>query len=53
MKAFMRLKDVSVTDKKEKIKVKKLAAKLAGEDIDLEEVFKEDPKKTVDDEEPF
>ena len=40
MKAIFKLKDMSVTDRKEKIKTKKIALKLAGE-VDLEDVFKE------------
>ena len=45
------LKEISVTDKKEKAKAMKLAMRLAGEDADLGEVFKEVPvKKKVEDE---
>ena len=44
-KAIMRLKDLSVIDKKEKAKTMKVALKLAGDDIDLAEVFKDLPQK--------
>jgi hypothetical protein len=47
MHALMKLKDVSIMDKNEKVKAKKLAQRLAG-DVDLEDVFKEEVKKKDD-----
>ena len=44
IQAILKLKALSVIDKNEKIKAKQLAQKLAGE-IDLEEIFKDEPKE--------
>ena len=41
--AMMQLKGLSVLDKAEKLKTKELAKKLVGE-IDIEDIFKDDPK---------
>lgn len=40
----MKLKDMSVTDKKEKQKTKEVAKRLIKE-IDIEDIFKDEPKK--------
>ena len=44
MHAIMKLKGLSVLDKKQKNKTKQIALQVAGE-VDLEEVFKEEPKE--------
>ena len=42
--AIYKLKKCSILDKKEKLKTKKLAENVV-KDLDLEEVFKEEPKE--------
>ena len=48
MKAIMRLKGLSVLDKSEKNRTKKIARQLCGEDVDLEDVFKDAEKEKKD-----